>query len=111
MTEGFIFKVCSRKPCHHIVNNKNYCHNCVIANKCTDKDNTERVFEENYNEECVTVLGNNAVDDDIQSVANTLMSLGGNTLFNRLPDYNTYEDFAVPPSEDLEWLPTPPPPD
>ena len=80
--EDCLFKLCSRKLCHYIVNNKNYYHNCFIANKCTDKDNTERTFEEDYNNECVTNFSNKAVDDDVQSVANTLISFGGNTLFN-----------------------------
>ena len=95
------------KGLHHIFNNINYCHNCVIATKYTDKDNTERIFEEDYNGGCVTVFGNKAVGDDVQSVANTLISFGGNNVFNRLPDYNTVEDFVVSPEENLDWLPIP----
>ena len=74
------------------MNSVNNCNKCFIANKCTDKDNTERAFEEDYNDGCVTVFGNNAGDDDVQSVANTLISFGGNTVFNGLPDYNIVED-------------------
>ena len=104
-TEDCLFKLCSRKLCHYIVNNKNYYHNCFIANKCTDKDNTERTFEEDYNNDCVINFGNKAVDDDVQSVTNTLISFGGNTLFNWLLNYNAVEDFVVPPCENPDCLP------
>ena len=79
--------------------------NCVIENKCTNKDNTERVFEKNYNDDRVTVFGNKVVDDDIQLVANTVISFGGNTFFNGLPHYNAVEDFVIPPCENLDCLP------
>ena len=91
--EGILYKLCLRRQCHYFVNNVNYCNNCVIVNKCTDKDNTECVFEEDCNDECVTVFDNNVVDDDVQSVDNTLISFGDNTVFNGLPDYNVVEDF------------------
>ena len=89
------------------MNNVNYYLNCVIASKCTDKDNTERVFEKDYNDECVTTFGNKSVDDDTQSVADTFIIFGGNTLFNGLPNYNAVEDFVVSTLEVLECLPIP----
>ena len=92
-TEDYIYKLYSRRQCRHIVNNVTYCLNYVFANKCTDKDNTGRVFEEDYNDECVTVFDNNVVDDDVQSVDNTLISVGDNTVFNGLPEYNVVKDF------------------
>ena len=94
-TEDYLFKLSSRKPCHHIVNNINYCNNCVTVNKSTDTDNTERVLEEDYNDDCVTIFGSNVGDDDVQFIANTLISFGGNTLFNGVPDYNVVEDCVV----------------
>ena len=41
-------------------------------------------------------------DDDIQSVAQTLKSMGDNTLFRKLPDYSMVNDFVVPDPEPLE---------
>ena len=73
------------------MNNVYYCNNCIILNKCTDNDNTERAFEEDCNNERV------------------LISFGGNTVFNGLPDYNAVEDLLVPPLNVLECLPIPPP--
>ena len=107
-TECCLYKLCSRRKCHHIVDNVNYYLIYFIANKYTDKDNTERAFEENYNDEGVTVFGNTTVDDDVQSVSNTLISFGGNTFFNGLPDFNAVEDFVAPPLKGLECLPIPP---
>ena len=104
-TEDYLFKLSWRKPCHHIVNNIHYCHNCVIVNKSTDKYNTERVLEEDYNDDCVTIFGSNVVDDDAQFIANTLIGFGGNTLFNGLLDFNAVEDFVVPPCENPDCLP------
>ena len=65
-----------------------YCNNCITVNNSIDKDITERLYKGNNNDDCVSAFSNNVGDDDIQSVANTLKSLGNNTLFARLPDYN-----------------------
>ena len=86
-----------------------YCNNCFIVNNSIDKDNTGRSFKENYNDDCVTVFGNNAGNDDVQSVANTLKSLGDNTFFQKLPDYNIVDDFVIKAPEILECIPILPP--
>ena len=36
------------------------------ASKYIDKDNTERTFEEDFNDDCVIVFCNKVVDDDFQ---------------------------------------------
>ena len=101
-TEGCLFKLCLRKQCNHIVDKTNYYSNCVRASKYINKDNTERTFEEDSNDDCVIIFCNKVVDDDFQSAANTIISIVGNTLFNGLPDYNVVGDSLVPPSDNLD---------
>ena len=43
-----------------------YCNNCNTVNNSIDKDITERLYKENNYDDCVTVFGNNAGDDDVQ---------------------------------------------
>ena len=63
------------------MNNDNYRNNYITVNNSIDNDITERSFTGNKNDDCITVFGNNESDDDIQSVAQTLKSIGDNTLF------------------------------
>ena len=108
-TEGCLYKICSRSQYHHFVDDEFYCNTFITVNNYIDKDITDRLYKGNNNDDCVTIFGNNASDDDIQSVANTLKSMCNNTLFERLPDYNIVEDFLIPESEPLGsiTLPTP----
>ena len=80
-TEGCLFKLHSRKKCHHIVDKTNYCSNFVKASKCMDKDNTERAFEEDLNDDCVIIVCNKVVEYGIRSTVNTIISIDGNNLF------------------------------
>ena len=69
-TTDCTFKLCSKKSCHHYIDNNNYCENCKIASiMVLDKENIaseeqnldceeERIFEDEFNEDCVTVFFN-----------------------------------------------------
>ena len=78
------------------MDNDNYCNNFITFNNSIDNDITERWYTGNKNDDCVTVLGDNESDDDIQSVAQTLKSIGDNTLFWKLPDYSIVDYFNYP---------------
>ena len=104
-----LYKICSRSQRHHFVANKYYCNNCITVNNSIDNDITEHLFIGRNNDDCVNPFRNNDGDDNIQSVAQTLKSMGDNTLFRKLPDYSMVNDFVVPDPEPLEIIILPKP--
>ena len=87
-TVDCFFRSCSRLEYYHVLENKDYYNNCFTVNQSINNDTSDRIFIESNNGDCVTVFGDNVVDvdDDIQSVANTLKRMSDISLFAQLPD-------------------------
>ena len=73
---------CSSDAYYHVIEKIDYCNNSFTVNQSKSNNTSDRIYSESNNDDCVTVFGDNVVDDDvdddIQSVANTLKSMSGN---------------------------------
>ena len=96
------YRSCSSDACVHVIEKIHYCKSCFTINQPKSNDTSDRIYNESNNDDCVTVF-NNVVDDDIQSVANTLKSMGDTSLFNKLPDSQVNDSYLqVLPTEPLD---------
>ena len=101
-TDDCHYRSCSNDACFYVIENIDYCKSCFTINQPKSNDTSDRMYDESNNDDCVTVF-NNDVDDDIQSVANTLKSMGDTSLFNILPDSQVNDSYLqVTPPEPLD---------
>ena len=96
------FKLCSKNSCHHIIDNNNYCANCKRASiiildkeKISSDCEKERIFEDEFNEDCVTVFLNDQQDNDddddeanVITAAGTMVSIACTSHCNNMPSYS-----------------------
>ena len=72
-TDGCLYRLCSRVNCQHIIDNINYCGNCVKVSKSldeaevSDNDRLERIFNKEYNDDYVSAFRKTGDDDNIKN--------------------------------------------
>ena len=118
-TVGYLFKLWSKKSCHHYIDQSNYCAKYKRVSKCVEDvwkvDCEERIYNDKFNKDCVTAFL--TVDDDdanINTAVNTMISIAYTALCNCLPSYsynipeyiinNTEDDLAIPLIEQLNTI-------
>ena len=118
-----LFKLCSKKSCHHYIDQSNYCANCKRTRKFVeDIDNVdceEIIYDGKFNEDCVTAFLTIDDDDDdddanINTATNKMINIACTALCNVLPRYscnipeyiinNTDDNLAILPIEQLDTV-------
>ena len=76
-----MFKLCSKKSCHHYIDQSNYCANCkrvsIFVEDVEKVDCERRIYDDKFNEDCVTAFLTVVDDDDanINTADNTMLSI------------------------------------
>ena len=112
--------------CHNIIDDCNYCVNChntsLHLHDFDYIDNVERIYNNKMNDDFVTAFlfdddddddndDDNDDDENMNTTANTMMSIKYNTVCNYLPSYQCdlpkyieTECFEIPPEEQLDTI-------
>ena len=92
-TDGCLYKLCSRVDCQRIIDNINYCSNCVEASKSlddanvSDNDRLEHKFNKEYNDDCVSVFQKTGDNDEVEYSTKTIINIACNTVVDELLDF------------------------
>ena len=77
-----LFRLCSKKSCHHYIDQNNYCANCKRTSKFVEDvdkvDCEERMYDDKFNEGCVTAsltVGDDDNDANVNTATNTMISI------------------------------------